>query len=99
MLDEWDRMELKVTKVVKADTFEVFPPWRWKDQSGIKVRIADIETPSEGEVGYERARERLKSVVEGKNVELKNMKEVDFDRLVCNVYVNGKNVAQSITMK
>ena len=85
-------MERKVTKVVTADTFEVFPPWRWEGQSGIKVRVAGIEAPREGEVGYEKAKAQLKATVEGKKAELKNMKEVDFDRLVCDVYVDSKNV-------
>ena len=87
-------MERKVTKVVTADTFEVFPPWRWEGQSGIKVRVAGIETPREGEVGYERARAQLKSAVEGKQAELKNIKKVDFDRLVCDVFVQGKKVSE-----
>lgn len=88
-------MELKVTKVVKADTFEVFPPWRWKDQSGIKVKVANIEAPREGEVGYERAKVNLKSVLEGKKVELKNKKDVDFDCLVCDVYVDGEDIKKT----
>jgi endonuclease YncB( thermonuclease family) len=90
-------MGLKVTNIVTADTFEVFPPWRWEGQSGIKVRVADIEAPYEGEIGYEKAKAKLKSAVEGREVELKNKKEVDFDRLVCNVYVNGKKVSDSFS--
>ena len=29
----------------------------------------------------------------GREVELRNEKEVDYDRLVCDVYVDGKSVA------
>jgi hypothetical protein len=89
-------MELKVTKVVKANTFEVFPPWRWEDQSGIKVKVANIETPSEGAVGYKRAKDHLKSIVEKKKVELKNKKDVDFDCLVCDVYIDGENIKSKL---
>ncbi len=89
-------MERKVTKVVTADTFEVFPPWRWEGQSGIKVRVAGIEAPREGEVGYEKAKVQLKSAVEGKQAELKDIKEVDFDRLVCDVYVDNKNISNDL---
>ena len=85
-------MELKVTKVVKEDTFEVFPPWRWEEQSGIKVKVAGVEAPREGEVGYERAKANLKSAISGKKVELKNKKDVDFDCLVCDVYLDGENI-------
>ena len=81
-----------MTNIVTADTFEVFPPWRWDGQSGIKVRVAGIEASYEGEQGYEKAKAKLKSAVEGREVELKNEKEVDFDRLVCDVYVDGENV-------
>ena len=86
-------MGLKVTNVVTADTFEVFPPWRWEGQSGIRVRVAGIEVLFEGEVGYEKAKAKLKSAVEGREVELRNEKGVDFDRLVCDVYVDGESVA------
>ena len=86
-------MGLKVTNIVTADTFEIFPPWRWEGQSGIKVRVAGIEVLYEGELGYEKAKVKLKSAVEGREVELKNKKEVDYDKLVCDVYVDGKNVA------
>ena len=90
-------MGLKVTNVLTADTFEVFPPWRWEGQSGIKVRVAGIEVPYEGEVGYEKAKAKLKSAVEGREVELRNEKEVDYDRLVCDVYVDGKSVADYLS--
>jgi endonuclease YncB( thermonuclease family) len=43
-------------------------------------------------VGYEKAKAKLKSAVEGREVELGNEKEVDFDRLVCDVYVDRENV-------
>ncbi len=86
-------MGLKVTNIVTADTFEVFPPWRWEGQSGIKVRVAGIVAPVEGEKGYEKAKAKLKSAVEGREVELMNETGVDYDKLVCDVYVDGKNVA------
>ena len=92
-----DSMGLKVTNIVTADTLEVFPPWRWEGQSGIRVRVAGIEVLYEGEVGYEKAKAKLKSAVEGREVELKNKKEVDYDRLVCDVYVNGKKVSDSFS--
>ena len=85
-------LELNVTKVMKADTFEVFPPWRWKDQSGIKVKVAKISAPPEGEMGFERAKAHLKSAIGDKKVELKNKEGVDFDCLVCDVYVDGEDV-------
>ena len=59
--------------------------------------MAGIVVPFEGEPGYERAKAKLKSAVEGREVELRNEKEVDYDRLVCNVYVDGKSVADYLS--
>ncbi|MFO8078258.1 MAG: hypothetical protein R6U21_06430, partial [Thermoplasmatota archaeon] len=61
---------------------------------GIKIQVAGIEAPREGEVGYEKAKDKLKSALEGKKAELKNIKQVDFDRLVCDVYLDGENVTK-----
>ena len=86
-------MGLKVTNIVDANTFEVFPPWRWEGQSGIRVRPTGYNTPEEGQPGYERAKERLGELILGREVELKNFADIDCDRLVCDVYFNGKNLA------
>ncbi len=65
-------------------------------QSGIKIKLAAIEVPCEGEVAYKKARENLKIAVSGKKVELKNMADMDFDCLVCDVYIAGKDVGTKL---
>ena len=86
-------MAFKVTNVIDSDTFEVSPPWRWRDQSGIRVRSTGYNTPEEGQPGYERAKERLGELILDREVELENFVDIDYDRLVCDVYFNGKNLA------
>jgi len=42
-------MAFKVVNVIDGDTFEVMPPWKWKDQSGIRVRPTGYNIPEEGQ--------------------------------------------------
>ena len=86
-------MGLKVTNIVTADTFEVFPPWRWEGQSGIRVRPAGYNTPEGGQVGYQESKNKLRRLILEKEVELRNFDDIDYDRLVCDVYFNGRNLA------
>ena len=85
-------MGLKVTGIIDGDTFEVFPPWRWEGQSGIRVKVAGLSVPQEGEPGYSRVRKKLESIILGREVELRNERGVDYDRLVCDVYFDGRNL-------
>jgi endonuclease YncB( thermonuclease family) len=55
-------MAYKVTNVIDGDTFEVLPPWKWRDQSGIRVRPTGYNTPEEGQQGYQKAKERLRTL-------------------------------------
>ena len=87
-------MVYKVTNVIDGDTFEVLPPWKWGDRSGIRVRPAGYNTPEEEQPGYREAKNRLKALISGKEVELKNFADIDYDRLVCDVYLNGKNLVE-----
>ena len=86
-------MTYKVSNVIDGDTFEVLPPWKWRDQSGIRVRPTGYSTPEEGIVGYQRAKDKLTTLILEKEVELKNQVDIDYDRLACDVYFDGKNLA------
>lgn len=85
-------MGLKVTGIIDGDTFEVFPPWHWEDKSGIRVKVAGLSVPQEGEVGYSRIKKKLESIILGREVELRNERGIIYDRLVCDVYLDGKNL-------
>ena len=86
-------MAFKVTNVIDGDTFEVLSPWKWRDQSGIRVRPTGYNTPEGGQVGYQESKNKLRRLILEKEVELRNFVDIDYDRLVCDVYFNGKNLA------
>ena len=86
-------MAWEVTEVIDGDTFKISPGWTWKGESGDVVRPTGYDTPEEGEDGYDEAREKLEELILGKEVELKNVARIDRDRLVCDVSVGGKNLA------
>ena len=92
-------MEVTVNRIISATTFEVFPPWRWEQWSGIKVRVAGLKQLEAREVGYDKAKKNLEMIVLNKEVELKNMQDIDYDCLVCDVLIDGKNVAELIQTK
>ena len=85
-------MHYKVTSVIDVNTFEVMPPWKWEDQSGIRVRPAGYNPPEENQLGYKEAKDKLKFLLLKKEVELKNFVDVDYDRLVCDVILDSKNL-------
>lgn len=86
-------MSFKVVKIIDGDTFEVSPNWEWGDQKGNTVRAKGYNAPEEGQPGYEEAKEKLRRLILGKEVELKDPIKVTFGRLLCDVYYQGKNLA------
>jgi endonuclease YncB( thermonuclease family) len=49
-------------------------------------------TPKKGERGYDQATAKLSNLILGKEVELKNPITFTFGRLLCDVFINGKNL-------
>lgn len=86
-------MSFEVTKVTDGDTFEVNPNWKWDNQEGDIVRANGYNTPEEGESGYEAAKDKLKRLILGKEVELKKAIKITYGRLLCDIYYNGQNLA------
>jgi len=85
--------EFFVTEVVDGDTFKVSSNWEWNGRSGDTVRPAGYNTPEQGAPGYEEAKEKLTELILNKTVDIKNYQTIDRDRLVADVYYNGKNLA------
>jgi len=85
-----------VTKVTDGDTFEVNPNWEWEGKSGNIVRIANVDAPEIGTPGGQTAKEKLERLIGGKSVELKNAVTMSYGRLVCDVYLNGRNIANQL---
>ena len=87
------KMSFKVTKVIDGDTFEVSTNWKWDEQEGNVVRPEGYNTLEEGKPGYQEAKEKLTKLILGEEVELKNAIKITYGRLLCDVYYNGKNLA------
>jgi len=82
----------KVKNVIDGDTFTVSPTWKWENESGDTIRPNGYDSPEKGEAGYEAASNKLKNLIQGKEVELKNAIKLTYGRLLCDVYFNGKNL-------
>lgn len=82
-----------VTRVVDGDTFDVSPPWRWRGQTGDRVRAGGYDAPELHEPGGQAARVKLEGLILGRAVELREAHRIDRGRLVADVYLNGRNLA------
>lgn len=87
-----------VSNVIDGDTFEVKGGWVWTKADGSKaegtvVRPKGYNTPEAGKPGSAQATTKLKNLIGGKQVELKNPVTLTYGRLLCDVYYNGKPLA------
>lgn len=86
-------MQTKVTSVIDGDTFIVSPSWTWNGQSGDRVRPTGFDAPEKGQPGYEAAKQKLTKLILGKTVELRTAHRIDRGRLVADVYLDGRYLA------
>lgn len=74
----------QTTHIVDGDTFDI--------AAGYRIRLADVDTPEQGEYGYEQAGNYLNQMIFGKTVYLDvddiYMWDTTGERLVCVVYVS-----------
>ncbi len=82
-------MDYKVLKVIDGETFKVYPHWSYNGHRGDTVCVAGIETPPFGEDGHLETTEILRQIIEDRHVRLTNPVSIHFDRLVCDVNLNG----------
>ena len=82
-----------VTNVVDGDTFDVSPNWLWSGESGNRIRPTGYDAPEMGTIGGLAAKARLMQLIFGKTVELGSAYKIDRGRLVCDVYFQGRNLA------
>ena len=84
----------RVVKVIDGDTFEVDPGFKLRNGSRItRVRPARYNAPELHEFGGDAAKRKLSRLILGKVVKLDNPQTVHKGRLVCDVYINGRNLA------
>ena len=85
--------EFKVINVIDGDTFDVTPQWRWNGNTGSRVRPTGYDTPELNALGGQIARDKLTRLILGRQVELGSGHTIDHGRLVCDVYFQGKSLA------
>ena len=86
--------EFKVIKIIDGDTFDVTPQWKWNGQSGSRVRPTGYDAPEINTLAGQKAKEKLSKLILNKNIELLNAYRIDRGRIICDVYYNGKNLAE-----
>jgi len=86
-------MTFKVIEVTDGDTFVVTPNWKWNGETGNAVRPVGYDTPEQGEPGFDEAKEKLEHLIIDEEIELVNPIKLSFDRLLCTVLFNGKDLA------
>jgi len=82
-----------VTSVVDGDTFDVSPQWRWNGSQGNRVRPTGYDAPELHAPGGQAAKEKLARLILGKQVDLRAACRIDHGRIVCDVYFQGRNLA------
>lgn len=86
-----------VTEIISGDEIIVEPNWLWEGFQGKKVIVFGYKTPKHHMPGYEFAINKLKEILQGKQVELKDPQffpnSFGYDKLVCRVYLNGVDIA------
>lgn len=83
----------RVTSIIDGDTFEVSPEWKWNGETGTRVRPAGYDAPELYTSNGQKAKEALSKLIHGRQVELKSAYKVDRGRLVCEVFVENKDLA------
>lgn len=89
-------MSFTVTRVIDGDTIEVSPKWSFKNKSGSRVRLADVNAPELKQQGGPEAKELLENMILNENVELKNPRNISYERLVCDVYLGNNNIVDFV---
>jgi len=76
--------EFTVTNVIDGDTFEVFPHWKFHEETGDRVRIANLDAPEIETVSGKIAHLDLQRRLLNKQVKLTG-KAFSYGRLVADV--------------
>lgn len=79
--------------VIDGDTFEVENGWKWNGQSGSRVRPTGYDAPEINTNAGQQAKQKLVRLIQGKVVNLAKAHTIDRGRPVCDVFYNGRNLA------
>ena len=84
-----DTEKATVDKVIDGDTLVA---------DGQYIRLADVDTPEKGEAGYQEAKNYMMNYL-GKEVKLNCRGKGHYNRHLCEVYYNGKQINQELLDK
>ncbi len=87
-LNSGDELRLQVIRVVDGDTFL----GRTAGGAEVRVRLAEIDTPEKGEPWSNRARDRLRQLIDQREVSIRLFDIDSYRRLVARVYVGDTDV-------
>ena len=82
----------KVTRIIDGDTFKTSSRQR-------SVRLANVNAPEKGYPGSAKARDALRTMIEGKQVRVQTVVRDKYGRSVANVYVGRESVNKKMQKK
>ena len=86
------RRKETVTKVIDGDTFET-------DKRKNPVRLANVDAPEKGQRGAAKAREKLRNLIEGKEVGIETVARDKYGRSVARIYLGRESVNKKMQGK
>ena len=82
----------RVTEVIDGDTFHLSSPIRYLGKSYSRVRIKNLNAADLSNQRGVFAKNALRRLIAGKTVTIDFHRELNYDRIVADVSVNGKLV-------
>ena len=82
-----------VVAVIGGNTFKVSPKWEFGDETGDLVQVKGYTAPKSGKVAM-TVEQKLSVLIQNRKVELGSPDCVQHNRLVCEVYYRGINIAE-----
>ena len=82
-----------VTEIIDGDTFVVRNGWEWNGKSGDRVRPTGYNAPEIPSSSGYTAKQKLSRLILNQQVQLGPVATIDRGRLVCDVFFNGRNLA------
>lgn len=87
------RSEWTVLRIIDGDTIEVSPSWQWGNFTGTRVKILGYNPNKYGVHNHYLIKRHLESLISFKKVVLDRPMQVMGGDLLCEVYLNGVNIA------
>ncbi|MBC8512170.1 MAG: thermonuclease family protein [Dehalococcoidia bacterium] len=81
-----------VVAVIDGNTLDVSPGWELENRTGNRVQATGYNAPKTGK-GAMAAEQKLSILIQNKKVELGSPRGIERGRLVCEVYFQGRNLA------